>query len=112
MEAASPWAEQVMPKFNVETTSSLSAKETFTKIKNFLETTDDLKKIDPNIICTYEDSKLKCLAKGKQFKAEISILENSPQSKVSVEIEIPLLLSPLKGKIQESLQKKLKKALA
>ena len=101
-----------MPKFKVETASSLSAKDAFQKIKDFLEKSDDLKKIDPQILCTFEDSKLKGLAKGKQFKAEISVLENSPQCTVSVEVEIPFLLSPLKGKIQESLERKIKKALA
>lgn len=101
-----------MPKFKVETTSSLSAKEAFGKIKNFLETTEDLKKIDPQIVCSFEDSKMKGSAKGKQFKADISVHENSPNCLVSVEVEIPFLLSPLKGKIQESLERKIKKALA
>ncbi len=101
-----------MPKFKVETPSSLSPQETFVKIKTFLETTDDLKKIDSHIVCSFEESKLKGQAKGKQFKADISILPSNPQCMVSVEIEIPLLLTPLKGKIQESLQRKLKKALA
>lgn len=101
-----------MPKFKVETPSSLNPNETFSKIKTYLETTDDLKKIDPNIICSFEDSKRKGLAKGKQFKADISVIEGASDCLVSVEIEIPLLLSPFKGQIQESLQKKLKKALA
>jgi hypothetical protein len=101
-----------MPKFKVETPSSLTAKETFGKIKTFLETADDLKKIDASIVCTFEEARLKGLAKGKQFKAEIEILDGQPTCLVSVEVEIPLLLSPLKGKIQESLQRKLKKALA
>jgi hypothetical protein len=101
-----------MPKFKVETPSSLSAKETYSRIKDFLESGEDLKKIDANIVCTFEDSKMKGLAKGKQFKAEITILQGNPECTVSVEVEIPFLLSPLKGKIQESLQRKLKKALA
>ncbi len=101
-----------MPKFKVETPSSLTPIETFAKIKTFLETADDLKKIDANIVCTFEESKLRGLAKGKQFKAEISVQPGNPACMVNVEVEIPLLLSPLKGKIQESLQRKLKKALA
>lgn len=101
-----------MPKFKVETPSTLTPKETFSKIKTFLENADDLKKIDANIVCTFEDSKLKGLAKGKQFKAEISVLPGDSDCMVSVEVEIPFLLTPLKGKIQESLQRKLKKALA
>ncbi|MEY4617216.1 MAG: hypothetical protein RJB66_2176 [Pseudomonadota bacterium] len=101
-----------MPKFKVETPSSLSAKEAFGKIRNFMENTDDLKKIDSNIECKFEEAKLRGTAKGKQFKADISVVENSPQCVVSIEVEIPLLLSPLKGKIQETLERKIKKALA
>ncbi len=101
-----------MPKFKVETPSSHDPKETFKKIKNFLENADDLKKIDSNIVCQFEDSTLKGSAKGKQFKAEISVQETSPHCTVMVEVEIPFLLSPLKGKIQESLERKIKKALA
>lgn len=101
-----------MPKFKVETPSSLSAQEAFGKIKNFLENTDDLKKLDAHIECKFEEAKLKGTAKGKQFKADISVVANSPQCVVCVEVEIPLLLSPLKGKIQETLERKIKKALA
>lgn len=101
-----------MPKFKVDTPSTLDAKEAFAKIKTFLETADDLKKIDSNIVCTFEEGKLKGVAKGKQFKADISVSQGKADCIVSVEVEIPLLLAPLKGKIQESLQKKLKKALA
>lgn len=101
-----------MPKFKVESPSSLEAKETFKKIQHFLETSNDLKKIDPHIECTFEESKLKGMAKGKQFKAEISIEKGNPHCKVCIEVEIPLLLTPLKGKIQESLERKIKKALA
>jgi hypothetical protein len=101
-----------MPKFKVDTPSNLSAKEAYTKIKNFLENTDDLKKLDSQIQCSFEDAKLKGSAKGKQFKADISIKENSPNCVVSIEVEIPLLLSPMKGKIQETLERKIKKALA
>lgn len=100
-----------MPKFKVETPSSHGPEESFAKIKNFLEKTDELKKIDAHIVCTFEDKNLKALAQGKQFKAAISVLSQSDDCLVSVEIEIPLLLSPFKGKIQESLQRKLKKAL-
>ena len=100
-----------MPKFKVEAPSPLEPKETFKKIKGFLESAEDLKKIDPNIVCTFEDEKMKGLAKGKQFKAEISIQSGNSQCMVSIEVEIPFLLSPFKGKIQESLERKIKKAL-
>lgn len=111
MEAAARLTKQ-MPKFKVDADSSHNAKDTFSKIRNFLEQAEDLKKIDPGIVCTFDEAKLKGYAKGKQFKADISILQGTPEAKVSIEIEIPFLLSPFKTKIQESLERKLKKALA
>jgi len=100
-----------MPKFKVEAPSAHEPTETYKKIKHFLENADDLKKIDSNIVCNFEDSKLKGQAKGKQFKAEISVQKGNPQCIVCIEVEIPFLLTPLKGKIQESLERKIKKAL-
>lgn len=101
-----------MPKFKVETPSALEPKAAYSKIKKFLESGDDLKKIDANIVCQFDDDKLKGQAKGKQFKADISVNKGNPHCTVSIEVEIPLLLTPLKGKIQESLERKIKKALA
>lgn len=101
-----------MPKFKVEAPSTFAAKETFKKIQTFMETSSDLKKMDPNIVCTFEDAKLKGTAKGKQFKADIKIEQGNPHCLVCIEVEIPLLLAPLKGKIQETLERKIKKALA
>lgn len=101
-----------MPKFKIETISPLDPQSTFLKIKNFLENTDDLKKIDKGIVVSFNESQLFGQAKGKQFKADIQVSPSNPSCVVSVEIEIPLLLSPLKGKIQETLQRKLQKALA
>lgn len=101
-----------MPKFKVEAPSSHPPKETFTKIKNFLEHADDLKKFDANIACSFEEAQLKGQAKGKQFKADISVQSAGANSMVCIEVDIPLLLTPLKGKIQETLERKIKKALA
>lgn len=101
-----------MPKFKVEAPSLHEPKETFNKIKNFLENADDLKKIDANIVCSFEEASLKGQAKGKQFKADISVQNKGTNSVVSIEVEIPFLLTPLKGKIQEILERKIKKALA
>lgn len=101
-----------MPKFKIETPSPLDPEATFIKIKNYLQTTDDLKKIDKDIAVSFDDQRMQGWAKGKQFKADIQVQQHSTQCHVSVEIEIPLILSPLKGKIQETLHRKLQKALA
>ncbi len=103
-----------MPKFTIDTKSEQNPTQTFEKIKKFLETDQDLKKFDPKLQCTFNASQLKGEAKGSQFKANISVNPNADNSKcvVSIEVDLPLMLTPFKGKVQETLQKKLAKALA
>lgn len=102
-----------MPKFTVETLSSLNPEKAFEKIKTFLEKDPDLKKMDPKLTCDFNAQKLTGEAKGSQFKANIEVKKlNDSECKVLVHVDLPLLLTPFKNKIQETLQKKLSKALA
>lgn len=102
-----------MPKFSVESPSTLKPELAFEKIKTFLEKDADLKKMDPKLVCTFNVQKLTGEAKGSQFSAFIEVKKQSENSsKVSILIDLPLLLAPFKGKIQDTLQRKLIKALA
>jgi hypothetical protein len=100
-----------MPKFTVESPSKHSAEETYQRIKKLLDGDTDLKKMDGKLTCTFDDMSLTGRASGSQFKADIKII-SSASVKVQVDVEIPLLLSPFKGKIHDVLTKKLSKTLA
>ena len=82
------------------------------KIKNFFETDHDLKKMDNNIKCQFNDGQMKGFVTGSQFKAEVSVGQNPNGSQIEVVIDLPLLLTPFKGKVEEMIQRKLKKHLA
>ncbi|MNK99976.1 hypothetical protein D3C87_1203950 [compost metagenome] len=48
---------------------------------------------------------------GSQFKADMVVAANGAGSKVQVTVDLPMLLTPFKGKVQETLQRKLAKYL-
>lgn len=100
-----------MPKINLDHTSPLSKTEAFEKLKTLFEQDPDLKRMDSSYVCKFDQANCSGSAKGSKFSASMKIKDSGSASQVSLDIEIPFLLSPFKGMIQETLQKKLKKAL-
>lgn len=101
-----------MPKFTVEHKSSHSADIAYKKIKDFLSQEDELQKFDSKLRCHFDDSALSCKMSGAQFNAQLAIAAMSNGSTVSIIVDLPLMLSPFKGKVTETLQRKLAKYLA
>ncbi len=101
-----------MPKINVDHQTTASTDEAFKKIKEFFETDTDLRKIDPNIKVSFKESDKTGKATASQFSANIEVKASGKGSVVSVVVDLPMLLTPFKGKVQETLEKKLKKYLA
>jgi len=101
-----------MPKVSVSHKTTSSPDEAFSKIKTFFETDTDLRKIDPNIKITFTDSAKTGKATASQFSAIFDVKPSEGGSSVNVTIDLPFLLTPFKGKVQETLEKKLKKYLA
>ncbi|PIS10061.1 MAG: hypothetical protein COT73_11420 [Bdellovibrio sp. CG10_big_fil_rev_8_21_14_0_10_47_8] len=98
-----------MPKVTIDHKSTLSPQDAFAKIKTFFESDQDIRRLDPNLTCSFVEAQLRGKATGKQFKADISVSGVGAGSLVNVVVDLPLLLTPLKGKIQETIQKKLSK---
>lgn len=101
-----------MPKFKVESKSKYSAEETYKKIKDMLESDKDLRRLDSGYACQFNDGALTGTAKGKQFQADLTVSPAGGGSSVAIEVNLPLLLTPVKGMVQTTLQKKLDSALA
>jgi len=99
-----------MPKIDLKHESKLPPNEAMAKIKSFFESDKDLQKIDSNIKTDFKDQTGK--VSGSQFTAQIQTKAKDSGSEIQVTVEIPLLLSMFKGKIQEMVDKKLKKYLA
>ena len=100
-----------MAKFTVDHNVKHPTDKTFETIQSVLSKGDELKKFDSNINCEFDPNKKTCAIKGSQFKAEIKVLAASDGSKISVEVDLPFILMPFKGKISESLTKMFQKHL-
>lgn len=100
-----------MPKFTVEHQTATDTKDTFIKLKDFFTKTEEMKKFDPKVECSFNDNAQSCQLKGSQFKADVQVVAQGQGSKINITVDLPLLLSPFKGKVQEGLLKMLKKHL-
>ena len=101
-----------MPKVNIDYPSSLPADETFSKVKDMLNTDESLKKIDSSILCDFDDAGRCGTAKGSKSKAKIDVKESGDKSQVSIIVDLPMLLSPFKGQVKSTIEKKLAKILS
>lgn len=101
-----------MPKFTIDHMSSSNPQEAYSKIKEFLNNDQDIRRFDPKLQCSFNDGSMSAKMNGAQFKADMSVAASGSGSKVVVTVDLPLMLTPFKGKVQETLQKKLAKYLA
>lgn len=101
-----------MPKFNFELPVPLDSEKAFTKIKGFLSGQNDFKKFDPNVTCTFDEATKSAKLSGSQFKANLTVKPTAETCKVDITVEVPLTLALFKGKIQETIEKNLKKILS
>lgn len=101
-----------MPKVSIDHKSSMPATDAYSKIKTFFDSDPDIRRLDPKLSCTFTDSSMTGKATGSQFKADIAVKGDAAGSTVTVIVDLPLLLAPFKGKVQETIQKKLAKYLA
>jgi hypothetical protein len=96
-----------MAKIKIEKTSSLSPKDAFGKIKEFFSNDHDLRKLDSNYKCQFDDNLMAGTAKGSKFEAAMSVLPQAGGSKIQVEVSLPLMLTPFKGFVEKTIQDKL-----
>jgi hypothetical protein len=101
-----------MPKFTIEHISSHGAKEAFSKIKTFMTEDEDIRRFDSKMQCHFNEGAMNGAIKGSQFKADVSVHAQGTGSKIQIVVDLPMLLAPFKGKVQETLKKKLFKYLA
>ncbi len=100
-----------MAKVNLDVNSKFTAQDTFAKIKTVFGENSEIRKFDADMNCTFDDSQLSGAAKGSKFAADIKVNPQGEQSVVSIEIEVPFLLSAFKGQIKSTIEKKLSSLL-
>ncbi len=100
-----------MGKFTINHDVKQPVDEAFEKVQQVLSKGDELKKYDPKIDCSFDSASKTCKIKGSQFKADLQVSSKGSGSLISVTVDLPLLLTPFKGKITESLVKLFSKHL-
>lgn len=103
-----------MAKFKFELPAPQDSATTYTKIKTLLTGENDFKKYDPKVTSTFDEPSQTCHIKGSQFKADLKVISDSKNSKastVAIDVELPFALSLFKGKIQDIIEKNLKRIL-
>ena len=96
-----------MPTVKVKHSTTKDPQTTFQKIKEFFQTDETLKKLDSKMSFNFNEAQMSGEAKGSQFKANFNVKPSSAGSDLEVNVELPLLLTPFKGKVEETIQKKL-----
>lgn len=94
-----------MPSLKVEHETKLSRTEAFSKVKDYLEHSKGLRNLDGDLKCQFDESSCSGKVKGSKFDCDVQITENP--TKVVINVSFGLLFAPFKGKIQETLKKKM-----
>ena len=101
-----------MSKFKFEVPALLDSALAYSKIKSLLSGENDFKKFDPKVSCTFDESNKTINLNGSQFKAQLKVhAQDSKSCQVAIEVEVPLALSLFKNKIQDTVEKNIKKIL-
>ena len=101
-----------MPTIKVKHSTAKNVEDAFKKIKEFFQSDETLKKLDPKITFNFQEDQKKGQANGSQFKAHFAVTPDSAGSAIEVTVELPFLLTPFKGKVEETIQRKLQKYMA
>jgi hypothetical protein len=101
-----------MPAIKLTSETSLSPQECFSRIAKMFESDKELRKLDPQFKCQFDEKSLSGTAEGKQFKAQLLVQPISTGSAVQIEVTLPFHLGLVKGLVQKTLEKKLSAVLA
>lgn len=101
-----------MPKLKVTCQSNQTPDVAFANVRQFLETDKDLRKLDPNFKCEFNEVKKTGTANGSQFKAKMDVISSGSSSIVTIEVDLPFHLALAKGMVQKTLEKKLSGVLS
>jgi hypothetical protein len=94
-----------MPKVKVSRAISGKKNEVFAAVKTYMEGRDTLKKLGADI--DWDAKACTASIEGSNFNGAITVEEQKGKSLVEISIDLPLLLTPFKGKVEAELEKHL-----
>jgi hypothetical protein len=97
--------EVLMPKVNVKQEIPGEKKKVFAAVRDYLEGRDTLSKLGATI--DWDEKACAGEIEASNFSGKLAVTEKSGKSLVEISIDLPLLLTPFKGKVEEELKKHL-----
>lgn len=94
-----------MPKVQVKREIPGKKKAVYEAVKKYLEGRDTLKKLGADL--DWDDKACSAEIEASNFKGAISVEEKGAKCVVEIAIDLPLLLTPFRGKVEEELTKHL-----
>lgn len=94
-----------MAKVNVEQKIEGAPTAVYSAVKKYMNGRDTLQKLGAEV--KWQDKKNGALIEADNFNGEISVVEDGKNSRVTISIDLPLLLSPFKNKVKDELAKHL-----
>jgi len=94
-----------MPKVNVKQEIAGKKEKVFLAVKKYLEGRETLSKLG----ATIDWNEKACIGEieASNFSGQLNVVEKSGRSTVEISIDLPLLLTPFRGKVEEELKKHL-----
>lgn len=94
-----------MPQVKVKQEIAGEKKKVFSAVKKYLEGRDTLSKLGATI--DWDEKTCTGDIEASNFSGKLTVAEKSGKSTVEISVDLPLLLTPFKGKVEEELKKHL-----
>lgn len=94
-----------MPQVKVKQEISGKKEKVFSAVKKYLEGRDTLGKLGASL--QWDEKNCCAEIEASNFSGSLAVSEKSGKSSVEIVIDLPLLLSPFRGKVEEELKKHL-----
>jgi len=94
-----------MPKVSVKREIAGEKKKVFEAVRAYLDGRDTLKKLGASL--DWDEKNCCAEIEASNFSGELKVSEKSGKSQVEISIDLPLLLTPFKGKVEDELKKHL-----
>lgn len=94
-----------MPQVKVKHAIAGEKKKVYGAVKTYLKGRDTLSKLGAEI--EWDDKACSAEISGSSFSGALAVNEKGGKSEVEITIDLPLLMTPFKGKVEEELKKHL-----
>lgn len=94
-----------MPQVKVKQSYAGDKKKVYAAVKTYLKGRDTLSKLGAEI--EWDDKSHSAEISGGSFEGNLAVSEKAGKSEVEITVQLPLLMTPFKGKVEEELKKHL-----